>query len=294
MLTYKELIELREKLSKGEITQNFAKELYWRDYKEGKRAWHTKDWKERRNEVIKDRCEICGSKETLTLQHLSHPKKYYDYQREVAKKYTKIFIISNMPFDKCEFCEHVLKNYDYVPVPLCPNCNGRFPNKRMRKKPQYLCTECRLEFDEPIYKTVEEIIGIFYLDEDATDVRDKCFISKDKWKNKHNLSQVKYWLQREKVKAKSSDEIEKKAFLLYLDDNIKYLSFEDTITACKRCAFNFDLNNMELCPKCKEYYKGVQYPTCIQCLPEDKRKIALEKIEFGKAYQAMHQELGSD
>ena len=88
--------------------------------------------------------------------------------------------------------------------------------------------------------------------------------------------------------------IEKEAFLLYLNDNIKYLSFEDTITACKKCAFNYDLNNMELCPKCKKYYKGVQYPTCIQCLPEDKRKAALEKIESGKAWREIHEDLGID
>ena len=291
MLTYKELIELREKLSKGEITQDIAKELYWKDYEEGKRAWHTKDWKERRNEIIKNSCEICGSKETLTLQHRSHPKKYNEYQREVTTKYTKDFIISENTFEKSEFNEHILKNYDYVPVPLCPNCNGRFPNKRMRKKPQYLCTDCRLEFDEPKYKTVEELIENFYLEEDTADVSDKCFISKNKWRNKHNLSQVKYWLQREKAKIKSNDEIEKEAFLLYLNDNIKYLSFEDTITACKKCAFNYDMNNMELCPKCKKYYKGIQYPTCIQCLPEDKRKIALEKIEFGKSWKEMHEVL---
>ena len=91
-----------------------------------------------------------------------------------------------------------------------------------------------------------------------------------------------------------SDIIAKEAFLLYLNVNIKYLSFEDTITACKKCAFNYDINNMELCPKCKRYYKGVPYPTCINCLPEDKRKAAKEKIEFGKAYHSMHQELGID
>jgi len=294
MLTFKELIELREKLYNGEITQDIAKELYWKDYKEKKRAWHTKDWKERRNEIIKDKCEICGSKETLTLQHRSHPKKYYDYQREVTKKYTEDFIISNSIIDKCEFSERILKNYDYIPVPLCLNCKGRFPNRRIRKKPQYLCIKCRLEFDEPIYKTVEELIEIFYLNEDVADVHDKCFISKDKWRNKHNLFQVKYWLQREKVKTKSSDEIEKEAFLLYLDDNIKYLSFEDTLTVCKKCAFNFDVNKLELCPKCKIYYKGIQYPTCIQCLPEDKKNLALEKIEFGKAWHAMHQTFGID
>ena len=92
----------------------------------------------------------------------------------------------------------------------------------------------------------------------------------------------------------NKEEIGKMAFLLYLDDNIKYLSFEDTITACKRCAFNFDMNKLELCPNCKEYYKGIQYPTCIQCLPDEKRKAALEKIEFGKEMSSMHKRLGID
>ena len=60
-----------------------AKELYWKDFKEGKRAWQTKDWKERRAEIIKDKCQnFVNSKEKLTLQHLSHPKKYFDYQNE--------------------------------------------------------------------------------------------------------------------------------------------------------------------------------------------------------------------
>jgi ribosomal protein L37AE/L43A len=294
MLTYKELIELREKLSNGEITLDDTKELNWNDFEEGARSWNTKDWKERRSEIIKDKCEICGSKETLTLQHLSHPLKYNDYEREVAKKHTQTFIGSNTIVDKREFSEHVMKDYDYVPVPLCPNCGDNRPNKRVRKLPQYLCPECRHEFDKPIYKSVDELIAIFYENEDALDVRDKCFISKDKWKNNHNLSNIKYWFQRKMVKNKESEIIGKEAFLLYLDDTIRYLSFEDTITACKKCAFNFDINNMELCPKCREHYKGIQYPTCIQCLPEEKRKAALEKIEFGKEWQAIHKELGID
>jgi len=294
MLTYDELIELRKKLTNGEITQELAKEIYWKEHKAGKRSWHTRDWKERRSEVIKDKCEICGSKETLTLQHLSHPKKYNDYEREVIKKHTHFFRDSNTTVDKSEFTEHTMQKYDYEPVPLCPNCKSRYPNKRMRKSPQYLCTECRYEFDEPIYKSIEELIATFYENEEVSEVRDKCFVSKDNWKNQHNLSQVKYWLQRERAKTKDSEAIGKEAFLLYLDENIKYLSFEDTITACKKCAFSFDTKNMELCPKCKEYYKGVQYPTCIQCLPEDKRKVALEKIEFGKEWRAMHEGLGID
>jgi len=181
-----------------------------------------------------------------------------------------------------EFNEHIIKNYDYVPIPLCPNCESRYPNKRIRKIPQYLCTECRHELDEPIYKLADALIATFYENEVAAEVCDKCFVSKDKWRNQYNLSNAKYWFLREKVITKNIEKIEKEAFLLFLDENIKYLSFEDTINACKKCAFNFDINNMELCPKCKEYYKGVQYPTYIKCLPEEKRKAALKKLNLEK------------
>jgi hypothetical protein len=294
MVIYREIIELREKLVKGEITLDIAKELFWKDHKKGLRSWHTKDWKERRDKIIKEKCEICGSTETLTLQHRSHPRQYHEYENEITRKYNQLYVASNNFIEQRDFIEHVKNNFEYVPVPLCVKCNSRYPNKRMRKKPQYLCTECRLEFDEPVYKSIEELIGILYLDEDNVSVRDKCFITKDKYKNHQQLSQIKYWLQRKKANFEFSDKIGKEAFLLYLEDNIKYLSFEDTITACKKCAFNFDINKMELCPKCKKYYKGILYPSCINCLPEDKRKIVMEKIEFAKECQAMHKELGID
>lgn len=293
MLTYNELIELRNTLANDEIALELAKAQYWNDFKDGQRSWHTKDWKERRSEFIKDQCEICSSKETLTLQHLSHPKKHSEYLREITRAYAKDYIDTNPEIDKSEFSNYVRKNYDYVPIPLCPYCKSRNPNIRSRKLPQYRCTECKEEFEETVYKSVDELISIFHENEDAIEVRDKCFVSKQ-WKNKNNLSSIRYWFQRERSKNKDSQTIEKDAFLLYLNDSIKYLSFEDTITACKKCAYHFDIKSMELCPKCKVYYKGIQYLTCIQCLPEEKRKAALEMIEFGKGWQAMHEELGID
>jgi hypothetical protein len=294
MLTYSEVIALRDKLENGEINLEFAQAQYWKDFKEGQKSWETKDWKERRVKFIKDKCEICGSKDTLTLQHRSHPKKYSEYSRDVTRAYAEEYRNTNPVIDKNEFTAYVLKKYDYIPVPFCLNCKWSNPYERVRKSPKYRCLGCRHEFDNPIYKSVDEIISIFYENEDAIEVRDKCFISKDEWKNKHNLSNIRYWLQRERAKNKDAEKIGKEAFLLYLNDSIKYLSFDDTITACRKCAFNFDINKMELCPKCKEYYKGIQYPTCIQCLPEEKRKAALEIIEFGKEWREMHKRLGLD
>tara|TARA_R110002167_G_scaffold312948_6_gene518651 strand:+ start:1422 stop:2306 length:885 start_codon:yes stop_codon:yes gene_type:complete len=294
MLIYNELIALRDKLANDEIGLEYAKAQFWNDFNEGQRSWHTKDWKERRSEFIKEKCEICSSKETLTIQHLSHPRKYSEYLREITREYAKDFMNTNPEIDKYEFSNYILKSYDYVPIPLCPNCKGKNPSQRVRKIPKYRCADCKHEFDEAIYKSANELISIFYENKDAYEVRDKCFVSKDKWKNKHNLSNVKYWLQREQAKNKDAEKIGKEAFLLYLNDSIHYLSFDDTITACKKCAFNFDKNGMELCPECKQYYKGLQYPTCIQCLPEEKRKAALESIEFGNEMREIHRRLGID
>lgn len=293
MLTYNERIELRDKLVSGEIGVEFAQEQYWKDFQEGNKSWHTKDWKERRDKLIKDKCQICDSKDTLTLQHLSHPRKYSEYLTEVRRAYTKTYINSNRETNISEFKDHILKEYDYAPTPLCPNCKSNNPTKRVRKSPRYRCAECKHEFHEPVYKPVDELISIFFENEDAIEVRDKCFMSK-KWKNKHNLSSIRYWLQRGRAVTKDTPTIEKEAFLLYLNDDIKYLSFEDTITACKKCASSYDLHRLEICPRCKEHYKGIQYPTCIQCLPEEKRKAVLESIEFGKEMREMHRHLGTD
>lgn len=294
MLTYNELIALRNNLANDEIQLEFAKAQFWGDLKEGQRSWNTKDWQERRPKFLKDKCEICSSTDTLTVQHLSHPRKYADYLREITRKYTNDHIDRIPEIDQLEFTAYLIKNHEYVPVPLCPNCRNKNPSERVRKIPKYRCADCKHEFEEATFRPLNELIAIFYENNDAYEVVDKCFISKDKWKNKNNLSSIKYWMQRERAKNKNSETIEKEAFLLHLDDCIKYLSFEDAITACKKCAFNFDINKMELCPKCKKNYKGIQYPTCMECLPEDKRKSALETIQIGKEWHEMHKNLGID
>jgi len=292
MLTLNQFIELREKLINNEIGIELAKEQCWKDLKEGQRSWYKKDWKERRLKFIKEKCEICDSKETLTLQHKSHPKKYNEYLREITRLFTNNYINNNSEIDKTIFKHHVLNDYEYVPITLCPNCKSKNPKVRVRLKPKYRCGDCKSVFEEAIFRSASELISIFFKDEDAYELRDKCFISKDRWRNKHNLSNIKYWFQRKIAENKDSDSIEKKAFILYLEGNINYLSFEDAITTCNKCAYNEDLKRAELCPKCNKNYKGIEYPTCIECLSEEQQIIAKEKIEFGKQMQETHKKLG--
>ena len=50
-MTYEEILLLREKLTNDEISSEKAKELY---FAEKQLSWQTKDWKERRDKIIKD------------------------------------------------------------------------------------------------------------------------------------------------------------------------------------------------------------------------------------------------
>lgn len=294
MLTLDEIIELRNKLSNNQMDLETAKNQYWANHNEDKRSWHTKDWQQRRLQFLKDKCQICSSTDTLTIQHLSHPKKYAEFEREVIRKYTSNQIEQNNEIDQTEFTNYILEKYEYHPVLLCPNCSCKKPSVRKRKTPKYRCTDCKSEFEEATIRTLDELVAIFYKNAEAYEVVDKCFISKDKWRNINNLKSIKYWMQRENTKQSNTYKIGKEAFLLYLDDNIKYLSFEDTITACKRCAYHYDITRMNLCPQCKQQYKSIQYPTCIDCLPEDQRKKVLESIEFYKEMAHIHKNLGID
>jgi hypothetical protein len=118
MLTYNERIELRDKLANDEIGIEFALTQYWKNFKEGQKSWYTKDWKERRAKFIKDKCQICNGKETLTLQHFSHPRKYSEYLAEIKRSYAKDYINTNPKINKSEFSDHILKDYEYVPTPF--------------------------------------------------------------------------------------------------------------------------------------------------------------------------------
>jgi len=111
MLTYSEVIVLRDKLASGEIGLEFAQAQYWKNFKEGQKSWDTKDWKERRSKIIKDKCEICDSKDTLTIQHRTHPKKYAEYLRDVTRVYADAYI--NMILNVLNF------NYLYSMLVKC-------------------------------------------------------------------------------------------------------------------------------------------------------------------------------
>ena len=61
------------------------------------------------------------------------------------------------------------------------------------------------------------------------------------------------------------DEIEKETLITVIDEYLRYISLEDTVTFCKKCAFLWDKKGMDLCPVCKEKYKSIYNKTCYNC-----------------------------
>src|SRR5690606_1451849 len=75
-----------------------------------KRSWHTKDWKERRKSIIKDYCEICNSRESLTLQHQFHPQNFYQQKNAEINSHRHEW--EKIDINKDDFYEYVINNFE--------------------------------------------------------------------------------------------------------------------------------------------------------------------------------------
>lgn len=294
MMTYAEAIELREKLEKGEITLDRAKEICFSDTKENKRSWHTKDWKERRSAIIGDKCEQCGSTEKLTIQHLSHPEKYDKYYQNAYWHFDCIFNEKDLgEFNVLvtkEDIENYILNTTREVFAMCPKCGWNFRSRM--KEPHFVCIKCKYGFNEPAQKPLPEYFDDIY-NGSVLPVFDKPSNAPGNRKVPYIMlySEIRQKIinleLKQAMKDKYQYEIDKKAMIDYLDASIKYLSFEGTITLCNRCAFNQDINGKDLCPICRKNFKSMQYETCIDCIPDEERKNRIK--EDLKVYKEMHE-----
>ncbi|OYD42853.1 hypothetical protein ACF3OC_11910 [Sphingobacterium cellulitidis] len=292
MLSLQQFKDLKEDLVNNKKSIEEISTILVQNSNTKNRSWHTKDWKERRQLVIKNYCEICNSKDNLTLQHRSHPQKFYNHKNEQINSNIENWEV--LEINKEDFIIYIKNTFDYKPEPICPDCNSWSPRIRLKLLPKYVCTCCKHAFNEPIYKSLEELIEQYYNENYSTFLDKKCFTTKDKYANPYHLRGIEYRYKKQLYTTSKCDEIDKEATLKFIEDNIKYLSFEDTITACRRCAYYWDIKSMDLCPKCNHSYKSFQYETCINCLPEERKLKVLEQINFNKEMSEIHKDLGID
>jgi len=301
MVTYEETIELRKKLANDDISTDEAKNIYFTDENMSKKSWQTKDWRERRKRLIKDKCEQCGATEDLAVHHPSMPEKYDKYYLKAYMYFNELFLEENANTNFNDFItkEDILNYIENTPretYKMCPKCSGNYYERR--KEPHLVCSKCKFEFDEPISKVLPEYVDDLYSDKPLPDMN-KPGNAPGNRRVKHIMlysyirDKLTYYRIKQLLKDRYQKEIDKKAMIDYLDAQIEYLSLENTKTLCKKCGFNKNMNNKDLCPVCNKNYKSMKYATCIDCMPEGEQKNQIkEHIEFLKSMREMEQELG--
>jgi hypothetical protein len=201
------------------------------------KPWSTKEWKEKRDVLIKDYCESCGKKEgPFVLQHLEQPPKTsiifsrirHEYFEEYSNKYTFKY----------------KKKIKYIDRESCPNC-GSLNVRFLKTESIWKCYgKCKRRFENPVI--IQDIDPI-----QKKDIQEKKKIFREE----------KYRAFEEKYK----DIIGKEAVLESISYHEEYISLKNTSTFCKKCAFLWDIKGVKLCPNCKQRYCAVYMEMCSVC-----------------------------
>jgi hypothetical protein len=231
-----DLLTLREKVDTGALAWQEARTLL--ESKMGDRPWASKEWKQKRDARLAKSCRQCGSTTPpLILQH-------------TAKRvlFNKLFVDTrHLHWERWQSWkeEHPIE-VDVSSLPLdgraCPKC-GSGTIRYFVKEGTWKCL-CKTGgvFCHHIFTT--PTLVVFY-------------------ETTHKLEKVAK--QQRQDDFDEAYQVGKQTIIRAIDQDIRYLSMEDTVTLCKRCAFVADRTEMVLCEICKAKYHSKRYDRCSKC-----------------------------
>lgn len=256
-MNIEELKELKRRLEIGEISSEEAGNQLYADSNK-KRSWTSKEWKEKREIVLKSACEQCGkTSKTLVAQHTFHPRKRRLVFLEVCNKYGAE-LQKNYPMESMVADEEVyeIAKKGQTLKDLCPRCFSFNLSKRKTKTPIYSCNHCKNEFDD----VVTDLFPVF-IDNRTNEVPNNARVN--------TYTDILYYIYKNKMKnllfEKHREDINRDTLLILIDEYIRYLSFTDIVTFCNKCAFLWDVKKLKLCDKCKKNYHSLGYSMCQDC-----------------------------
>lgn len=243
-----EMEKIEEALRKREITYAEASEKI---YSSTTKPWQTAAWKKKRENLIKDCCEQCGStKGPMVLQHLWHPPTYKEHIREIYEHFfIKAQNTSSLPEAKDEEVKSFMSEFKDQKE-ACPSCEMRSITKRKTMTPIYRCKKCEHEFDVP--KMVPYNSKLKVVAPSIEKIR----------------KSITYEKQREFMWNTYGEEMRTIAVLKGIEDHKRYISMEDTKTYCRRCAFLWDRKRLKVCDVCKETLIPLLMHACDECQKE--------------------------
>lgn len=234
-----EFILLRTKLTDDVITWEEALQTI-QNLTSNFKSWRTNWWENTRSSVIKDYCEQCGATgddNILVLQHTWHPRTFNDLRSQYYEEYSR----ENRFSDEIrEEINRQLAEIEYPTRDACPQCSGIAIRYR-KKVANWFCIKCEIEFVTPLQ----------IRDERAVQQKEK-----EVWLAKGRERYQEFLL---------NSEYQKQIILQIIEESLRYYSFEDTVTYCKKCAYLADMHELILCPQCKKNYMSKDKTICYKC-----------------------------
>ena len=223
--------------------------------KDGKKVstkpWNTKEWKELRKKLIKDKCEQCGSTEDLVLQHLWQPPTLGSLKYKMIREMFND-LIDNLTDSARE--SYTKKAQDTVNGLL----DGDILNKREKAS---LKKKWELHQD----KYIRDFIYEGFIKEKNEEIYAKA-IEQSKENHKRYMS-CKDTVTFCKKCAFLWDEKEQK---LCPDCKVRYCDIK--MSLCDVCS-----GTKRLCVKCNRNYHYSIYPTCFDCSSKKQKWLKIEK-----------------
>lgn len=213
--------QIKEALLRGDINWQQALEAVTADKR---KPWQTKEWHQKRDELLKANCEQCGSPEPpLVLHHLVQPRKF-----EQIKSILYIFM-----YDEYRQ-QHPISYSEPEPVnrPACPKCLSTAIYPRKNGEYKWKCNGksgiriCGHQFNEPAIVQA---------------------LTPEQKRVRSQETRLLYEQLRAEFREKYFDVIATEAVLISIDEHSRYMSCVDTRTFCKKCAFLWDKQNLMLC-----------------------------------------------
>jgi hypothetical protein len=238
------LFMTKQRVDQLELKQRLlANEISWQDAlaiitSSSTPPWKTKEWQVKRDALIANHCKQCGTTEPpLVLQHIWQPKPIAQLFQEMR---------SNHPAEWDNWKDKHPLTIDLSAIPsdtnACPKCFS--PTIRLRKKAKD-------------WKCVAQEAGVFCEHVFETPAR---VVSQATIKN----LRIAAW-RKSQEDFDTTHDIGRRVVIAAIDQHMRYLSMQDTITLCKRCAFVADQTKMVLCRICKANYHSVLHDRCSKC-----------------------------
>jgi hypothetical protein len=247
------ILEIKDKLLNDEIDYGQAFE----EIKKLPKAWHTKEWSLKREQIIKDTCEQCGiSGGVMVAQHLAHPEDFATIRNRLFNSlHDAVLETTSLPqrvVTKTDILE--FRNQTTNSREACPQCKWVNIRKRKKIKPKYFCEFCKIGFEEAATIEYNDVFKTIPTDEQVSDYLLGKMEHEIRWNFKRDLY------------AKHEKQIGKEALLISINLHLEYMKLDNVVTFCKRCAAKMDLENKLICWSCKtDYFEYLLYDNCYKC-----------------------------